>query len=107
STTLFRSTVNSLIEWYRPSRTLGADELADAVSTMIFEGLRTETHAHSPFGRFTPICNCVLTFVRARCQSNYRTNGRLVKEWVCYDRGAGKLCDREVGRPRRRRGPVD
>jgi AcrR family transcriptional regulator len=43
---LIFGTVNSLIEWYRHSRTLGADELAEAVSTMIFEGLRTETHAH-------------------------------------------------------------
>lgn len=38
---LIFGTVNSLIEWYRPSRTLGADELAEAVATMIFDGLRT------------------------------------------------------------------
>jgi AcrR family transcriptional regulator len=38
---LIFGTVNSLIEWYRPSRTLSADELADAVATMIFDGLRT------------------------------------------------------------------
>jgi len=37
---LIFGTVNSLIEWYRPSRTLDADELADAVVTMIFDGLR-------------------------------------------------------------------
>jgi len=38
---LIFGTVNSLIEWYRPSRTLGADELAEAVAMMIFDGLRT------------------------------------------------------------------
>ncbi|CQD02859.1 TetR family transcriptional regulator [Mycobacterium europaeum] len=38
---LIFGTVNSLIEWYRPSRALGADELAEAVATMIFDGLRT------------------------------------------------------------------
>lgn len=38
---LIFGTVNSLIEWYRPSRTLGAEELADGVATMIFDGLRT------------------------------------------------------------------
>lgn len=38
---LIFGTVNSLIEWYRPSRTLGADEMADAVAAMIFDGLRT------------------------------------------------------------------
>lgn len=43
---LIFGTVNSLIEWYRPSRTLGADELADAVATMIFDGLRADTDAH-------------------------------------------------------------
>ena len=37
---LIFGTVNSLIEWYRPTRTLGADELADAVLKMIFDGLR-------------------------------------------------------------------
>lgn len=37
---LIFGTVNSLIEWYRPSRTLGADEIADAVVEMIFSGLR-------------------------------------------------------------------
>jgi AcrR family transcriptional regulator len=37
---LIFGTVNSLIEWYRPTRTLGADELADAVIKMIFDGLR-------------------------------------------------------------------
>ena len=37
---LIFGTVNSLIEWYRPTRTLGADELAEAVIKMIFDGLR-------------------------------------------------------------------
>lgn len=37
---LIFGTVNSLIEWYRPSRNLGADELADAVVKMMFDGLR-------------------------------------------------------------------
>jgi len=36
---LIFGTVNSPIEWYRP-RALGADELADAVIKMIFDGLR-------------------------------------------------------------------
>lgn len=43
---LIFGTVNSLTEWYRPSRTLTADEVAEAVATMIFEGLRTSTAAH-------------------------------------------------------------
>lgn len=43
---LIFGTVNSLIEWYRPSRTLGAQELADAVTTMIFDGLRTAPVKH-------------------------------------------------------------
>lgn len=38
---LIFGTVNSLIEWYRPARGAGAHELADAVTTMIFDGLRT------------------------------------------------------------------
>ncbi|TQR84307.1 TetR/AcrR family transcriptional regulator [Mycobacterium hodleri] len=37
---LIFGTVNSLIEWYRPSRGLGAEDLADAVVKMIFDGLR-------------------------------------------------------------------
>jgi len=37
---LIFGTVNSLIEWYRPSRNLSADDLADAVVKMIFDGLR-------------------------------------------------------------------
>ncbi|WP_280831489.1 TetR/AcrR family transcriptional regulator [Mycolicibacterium frederiksbergense] len=37
---LIFGTVNSLIEWYRPTRSLGADELADAVVTVLFDGLR-------------------------------------------------------------------
>ncbi|GFH02087.1 TetR/AcrR family transcriptional regulator [Mycolicibacterium hippocampi] len=40
---LIFGTVNSLIEWYRPSRNLGADEVADAVAAMVFDGLRTPT----------------------------------------------------------------
>ncbi|WP_454787804.1 TetR/AcrR family transcriptional regulator [Mycolicibacterium lutetiense] len=40
---LIFGTVNSLIEWYRPTRTLSVDEVADAVATMIFDGLRTRT----------------------------------------------------------------
>ena len=43
---LIFGTVNSLIEWYRPSRTLGAQELADAVATMIFDGLRAAPVKH-------------------------------------------------------------
>lgn len=43
---LIFGTVNSLIEWYRPSRTLAADEVADAVATMIFDGLRTRSTGH-------------------------------------------------------------
>jgi AcrR family transcriptional regulator len=33
--------VNSLIEWYRPSRGHGAGEIADAVVAVAFDGLRT------------------------------------------------------------------
>jgi len=33
-------TVNSLIEWYRPRRGLGSDELVTAVCVMVFDGLR-------------------------------------------------------------------
>ena len=43
---LIFGTVNSLIEWYRPIRVLTAAELADAVATMIFDGLRTDTDRH-------------------------------------------------------------
>jgi len=43
---LIFGTVNSLIEWYRPARVLTAAELADAVATMIFDGLRTDTDRH-------------------------------------------------------------
>ncbi|MEY7970674.1 TetR/AcrR family transcriptional regulator [Saccharomonospora xinjiangensis] len=32
--------VNSLVEWYRPRRGVGADALADAVATVAFDGLR-------------------------------------------------------------------
>lgn len=38
---LIFGTVNSLIEWYRPTKGLSADELADEVVTVIFNGLRT------------------------------------------------------------------
>jgi AcrR family transcriptional regulator len=33
--------VNSLTEWYRPSRGLGADALADALVAITFDGIRT------------------------------------------------------------------
>lgn len=39
---LIFGTVNSLIEWYRPSRGFRADALAEAIITMIFRGLRTD-----------------------------------------------------------------
>lgn len=32
--------VNSIVEWYRPDRGLDAEELADSLSRMAFEGLR-------------------------------------------------------------------
>lgn len=38
---LLFGTVNSLIEWYKPRGDTSADELADAVIRMTFEGLRT------------------------------------------------------------------
>jgi AcrR family transcriptional regulator len=38
---LLFGTVNSLIEWYRPGGGLSADDLADAVVTTAFSGLRT------------------------------------------------------------------
>jgi AcrR family transcriptional regulator len=38
---LLFGTVNSLTEWYRPDRGLTADDLADAVVTTTFSGLRT------------------------------------------------------------------
>lgn len=34
--------VNSLIEWYRPRKGLSADELADAVAKLAFEGLERQ-----------------------------------------------------------------
>ena len=37
---LLFGTVNSLIEWYRPSRSLGAGDLADALVATAFDGLR-------------------------------------------------------------------
>jgi AcrR family transcriptional regulator len=37
---LIFGTVNSLIEWYRPSRSLTADDVADAVIRATFDGLR-------------------------------------------------------------------
>ncbi|MGW7537237.1 TetR family transcriptional regulator [Amycolatopsis sp. NPDC054798] len=37
---LLFGTVNSLIEWYRPRRGASAEELADAVCKMAFDGLR-------------------------------------------------------------------
>jgi AcrR family transcriptional regulator len=38
---LLFGTVNSLAEWYRPGGDLSADDLADAVVTVTFSGLRT------------------------------------------------------------------
>ncbi|WP_236566517.1 TetR/AcrR family transcriptional regulator [Nocardia sp. CY41] len=38
---LIFGTVNSLIEWYRPSRQVTADELANTLVTLAFDGLRT------------------------------------------------------------------
>ncbi len=40
---LLFGTVNSLTEWYRPDGDLSADDLADAVVTTTFGGLRTAT----------------------------------------------------------------
>lgn len=37
---LIFGTVNSLIEWYKPNRGINADELADGVITVLFDGLR-------------------------------------------------------------------
>ncbi|HEU0191822.1 MAG TPA: TetR/AcrR family transcriptional regulator [Mycobacterium sp.] len=39
---LIFGTVNSLTEWYKPSRGLSADELADAMIAMVFDGLRAD-----------------------------------------------------------------
>lgn len=39
---LLFGTVNSLIEWYRPSRGLTAEDLADQLVAMVFDGLRGE-----------------------------------------------------------------
>jgi AcrR family transcriptional regulator len=39
---LLFGTVNSLSEWYRPGGDLSADDLADAVVTITFSGLRTQ-----------------------------------------------------------------
>ena len=38
---LLFGTVNSLTEWYRPGGELSADDLADALVTTTFSGLRT------------------------------------------------------------------
>lgn len=40
--------VNSIIEWYRPRRGLRAEEVADAVTKIAFDGLRKGTGADSP-----------------------------------------------------------
>lgn len=40
-TRLVFGTVNSIVEWYRPRTGGSADDLADAVVSMIFDGLRT------------------------------------------------------------------
>jgi AcrR family transcriptional regulator len=36
--------INSLVEWYRPHRGLTPDQLADAVVTVAFDGLRVRNH---------------------------------------------------------------
>jgi AcrR family transcriptional regulator len=45
---LLFGTVNSLTEWYRPGGGLTADDLADAVVTTAFRGLRTGAHDARP-----------------------------------------------------------
>lgn len=40
---LLLGTVNSLVEWYRPDGPLGVDDLATAVTRMVFEGLAAPT----------------------------------------------------------------
>lgn len=40
---LLFGTVNSLIEWYRPNRTLDAAALADALVAVTFDGLRVQS----------------------------------------------------------------
>ena len=53
---LLFGTVNSLTEWYRPDGGLSADDLADAVVTITFSGLRTTplTRRHRRSRRSTP-----------------------------------------------------
>lgn len=46
ATRLLFGMVNSLVEWYRPGGGLTADQLADAVVAMAFEGLRAQPGAH-------------------------------------------------------------
>lgn len=41
TTRLLFGMVNSIIEWYRPSRGLRAEQVADAVTKIAFDGLRT------------------------------------------------------------------
>ncbi|MQA12735.1 MAG: TetR family transcriptional regulator [Pseudonocardiaceae bacterium] len=43
---LLFGTVNSLVEWYRPDRGLGGDDLADVLVAVVFDGLRQ--HEASP-----------------------------------------------------------
>jgi AcrR family transcriptional regulator len=45
---LLFGTVNSLTEWYRPDGGLSADDLADALVTTAFQGLRTRPAPTSP-----------------------------------------------------------
>ncbi|WP_285103361.1 TetR/AcrR family transcriptional regulator [Promicromonospora sp. MEB111] len=45
ATRLLFGMVNSLVEWYRPGGGLTADQLADAVVAMAFEGLRAQPGA--------------------------------------------------------------
>ena len=33
--------MNSLVEWYRPAGPVAADQVADAVTAIAFDGLRT------------------------------------------------------------------
>lgn len=44
ATRLLFGMVNSLVEWYRPGGGLTADQLADAVVAMAFEGLRAQAY---------------------------------------------------------------
>lgn len=45
---LLFGTVNSLTEWYRPDGGISADDLADAIVTNTFDGLRAHRRATAP-----------------------------------------------------------